>query len=81
VQKYKAEDTQNNNFACILYGCETRSLTFTEKRRLRAFENRVLRRIFGPTRDEVTGVWRKIHKDELNDGEEESRIRGFGGET
>jgi flagellar motor switch protein FliM len=81
MQKYKAEDTQNYNFTCNLYGCETRSPTFTEKRRLRVFENRVLRRIFGPTRDEVTGVWRKIHKDELNDGEEESRIRGFGGET
>ena len=39
----------------VLYGCETWSLTLTEERRLRMFENRVLRRIFGPKRDEVTG--------------------------
>jgi hypothetical protein len=38
-----------------------------EERRLRVFENRVLRRIFGPKRDEVTGNWRKIHNEELND--------------
>jgi hypothetical protein len=42
-------------------------LTLREKRRLRVFENRVLRRIFGPKRDEVTGEWRKLHKEELND--------------
>jgi len=41
-----------------LYGCETWSLTLTEERRLRVFENRVLRRVFGPKRDEVTGEWR-----------------------
>jgi hypothetical protein len=44
----------------VLYGYETWSLTFREKRRLRVFENRVLRRIFGPERDEVTGEWRKL---------------------
>jgi hypothetical protein len=38
-----------------------------EERRLRVFENRVLRRIFGPRRDEVTGEWRKLHNEELND--------------
>jgi hypothetical protein len=43
-------------FPVILYGCETWSLTLREEQRLRAFENRVLRRIFGPKRDEVTGV-------------------------
>ena len=43
----------------VLYGCETWSLTLREERRLRVFENRVLRRIFGPKRDEVTGKWRK----------------------
>jgi len=42
-----------------VYGCETWSLTFSEERRLRVFENRVLRRIFGPKRDEVTGEWKK----------------------
>jgi hypothetical protein len=43
----------------LLYGCETRSLTLREEHRLRLFENRVLRRICGPKRDEVTGEWRK----------------------
>jgi len=51
----------------VLYGCETWSLTLREERRLRVFENRVLRRIFGPMRDEVTRVWRKLHTEELND--------------
>jgi hypothetical protein len=47
----------------VLYGCETWSLTLREEHRLRVFENRVLRRIFGPRRDEVTGDWRKLHKE------------------
>ena len=51
----------------VLYGCETWSLTLREERRLKLFENRVLRRIFGPKRDEVTGEWRKLHNEELND--------------
>ena len=51
----------------VLYGCETWSLALREERRLRVFENRVLRRIFGPKRDEVTGEWRKLHNEELND--------------
>jgi len=51
----------------VLYGCETWSLTLREERRLRMFENRVLRRIIGPKRDEVTGEWRKLHNEELND--------------
>ena len=51
----------------VLYGCETWSLTLREERRLRVFENRVLRRVFGPKRDEVTGEWRKLHNEELND--------------
>jgi hypothetical protein len=45
----------------FLYGCETLSLTLREEHRLRVIENRVLRRIFGPKRDEVTGGWRKLH--------------------
>jgi hypothetical protein len=49
-----------------LYGCETWSLTIREEHRLRVFENRVLRRIFGPKRDEVTGEWRKLHSEELH---------------
>ena len=51
----------------VLCGCETWSLTAREERRLRVFENRVLRRIFGPKRDEVTREWRKLHNEELND--------------
>jgi hypothetical protein len=51
----------------VLYGCETWSLTLREERRLRVFENRVLRRIFGPKRDEVTGEWRKLNKEDFND--------------
>jgi hypothetical protein len=51
----------------VLYGCETWSLTLREKHRLRMFENRVLRRIFGPKRDEVTGEWRKLHNEKLRD--------------
>jgi hypothetical protein len=51
----------------VLYGCETWSLTLREERRLRVFENRVLRRVFGPKRDEVTWEWRKLHNEELND--------------
>jgi len=50
----------------VLCGCETCSLTLREERRLRVFENRVLRRIFGPKRDEVTGEWRTLHSEELN---------------
>jgi len=50
----------------VFYGCETWSLTLREERRLRVFENRVLRRIFGPKREEVTGEWRKLHNEELN---------------
>jgi hypothetical protein len=48
----------------ILYGCETWSLTLKEEHRLRVFENRVLRKIFGPKRDEVVG-WRRLHNEEL----------------
>jgi hypothetical protein len=50
----------------VLYGCETWSLTWREENRLRVFENRVLRRIFGPKRDEVTGEWRKLQSEELH---------------
>jgi hypothetical protein len=51
----------------VLYGRETWSVTWREERRLRVFENRVLRRIFGPKRDDVTGECRKLHNEELND--------------
>jgi hypothetical protein len=49
----------------VLYGCETLSLTLREELRLTVFENRVLRKIFGPERKEVTREWRKLHSEEL----------------
>jgi hypothetical protein len=51
----------------VLYGSETWSLTLREEHTLRVLENRVLRRIFGLKRDEVTGEWRKLHNEELRD--------------
>jgi len=54
-------------FPVVLHGCETWSLTLREERKLRVFENRVLIRIFGPRRGEVTGEWRRLHNEELND--------------
>jgi hypothetical protein len=50
----------------VLYGCETWSLTLREGHRLRVFENRVLRKIFGSQREEMMGGWRKLHSDELH---------------
>jgi len=51
----------------VLYGCEAWSLTLREERKLTVFENTMLRRIFGPRRDKVTGEWRRLHNEELND--------------
>jgi len=51
----------------VLYGCETWLLTLRDERKLWVFENMVLRRIFGPRRDEVTGEWRRLHNEGLND--------------
>jgi hypothetical protein len=50
----------------VLYGCETWSVALREEHRLRVFENRIVRRIFGPKRNEVTGEWRKLHNEELH---------------
>jgi hypothetical protein len=55
------------NLSVILYGCETWSFTLGDKHRLGVFENLVLRRIFGPNSDGVTGEWRKLHNEQLND--------------
>jgi hypothetical protein len=51
----------------VLYGCETWSLILREEHRLRVLANRVLRKIFGTKRDEVTGEWRKLHNEEFRD--------------
>jgi hypothetical protein len=61
-KKLKINKIQRNIILFVLYGCETLSLTWREERKLRVFENRVMRRIFGPERDEVTGEWRKLRK-------------------
>jgi hypothetical protein len=62
----KKEYTKTIILPVVLYGCECLSLILEEEHGLRVFENRVLRRIFGPKRDEVTGGWRKLHKEELH---------------
>jgi hypothetical protein len=59
----------------VLYGCETWSLTLRDEHRLRVFENRVLRKILGPERDEVAGEWRKLHNGELRDMYSSPKIR------
>ena len=51
----------------ILYGCETWTLTLRKEKRLQVFENKVLRKIFRPKRDDQTGKWRRIHNSELHD--------------
>jgi hypothetical protein len=65
-KKVKIRIYENVILPLVLYGCETLSLTLREEPRLRVFENRVLRRIFGPKMDEVTGGWRKLHNEELH---------------
>jgi hypothetical protein len=59
----------------VLYGCETWSLTLREEHTLRVFENRVLRRIFGPKKDEVTGGWRQLHNEKFHNFSSPSIIR------
>jgi hypothetical protein len=65
VKKLKIRIYKTLILPVVLYGCETWSLTLREEHRLRVFENRVLRRIFGSKMDEVTGAWRKLHNKEL----------------
>jgi hypothetical protein len=65
--KIKIKIYRNIILPVALYGCETWSLTLREERRLSVSENRVLRRISGPKRDEARGEWRKLHNEELND--------------
>jgi hypothetical protein len=67
VKKLKMRIYKTIILPVVLYGCETWSLTLGEEHRLRVFENMVLRWIFGPKRDEVTGGWRKLHNEELRD--------------
>jgi hypothetical protein len=67
IQKHKVRVYRTIILPVLLYGCETWSQTLRNEQRLRVFENRVLRRIFGPKRDEVTGERKRLHKEELND--------------
>ena len=67
IQILSVKIYRNIILSVVVCGCETWSLTLREERRLRVFENRVLRRIFGPKGDDVTGEWRKLHNEELND--------------
>ena len=66
IQKFKIKIYRTIILPVLLYGCETWSLILREEHRLRVFENRLLRRIFGPKRVGVTGEWRKLHYGELN---------------
>jgi hypothetical protein len=61
------QENQGYILPLVLYACETWSLTLREEHRLRAFENRVLRRIFRQRKDQATGGWRKLHNEELRD--------------
>ena len=65
-KKLKVKTYKTNTLPVVLYGCETWSLTLREERRLRVFENKVLRKIFGTKKDEITGEWRKLHNAELH---------------
>jgi hypothetical protein len=65
IQNFRIRIYETIILPVVLYGCETWSLTLRKGRRLRVFENREQRRIFGPKRDEVTGEWRKLHNEEL----------------
>jgi len=67
IQKFKIEIYRTTILPFVLYGCETWSLTLLEERRLRVFENRMLRRTFVSKRNEVTGEWRKPHNEEIID--------------
>jgi hypothetical protein len=74
IQKYKENDIQHYKLPVVLYGCETWSLTLRKEHRLRVFENRVLRKVFGPKRDEATGEWRRLHNEELHDQQSSPNI-------
>ena len=67
-QKCKDYYAQKGNFVCCLCGCDTWLLTLREENRLRIFENRVLRKIFRSNWGEVTGEWKKLNHEDLNDG-------------
>ena len=67
IKKLKMKIYRTIILPIVFYGCGTWSLTSREERRLRMFDNGVLRRIFGPKRDEVTQEWRELHTEERDD--------------
>jgi len=67
IQNLKIKISRTIILPVVLYGCETWSLTLRKEKKLRVFENMLLRRIFGPRTDEVTGEWRRLHNEELSD--------------
>ena len=67
IHKWKIKILRTIILLFVLYGCETCLFAVREECKLKVFENKVLRRLFGPKRDEVTREWRKLHNDELND--------------
>ena len=66
TRKLKVKTYKTIILPVVLFGCETWSLTLKEEHRLRMFENKVLRKIFGANKDEITGEWRKLHNAELH---------------
>jgi hypothetical protein len=67
IQTIKYQDIEIYNFVCLLFRCENCFLVLREELRLRVFENRELKKIFVPKREELTGERRKLHNNELND--------------
>ena len=65
-KKLKVNTCKTTILPVVLYGCQTWSITFREEHRLGVFENKVLRKIFGARKDEITGEWRKLHNAELH---------------
>ena len=65
-KKLKVTTYKSTILPIVLYGCETLSLTFREEHKLKVFENKVFRKIFGAKRDEITGEWRMLHNAELH---------------
>jgi hypothetical protein len=61
IKNIKIKTYKTISLPFVVYGCETWSLSLWEEHGLRVFENEVLRKIFGPQREEVTGSWRKVH--------------------
>jgi hypothetical protein len=74
MDKIKIHKFMYYNIACCFYGCEAWLLILRKERGLRVFENRVLRRIFGPKRDEVTREWKKLHNEELDNLHSSSNV-------